>query len=182
MLKQILQTLNAHNFNGAITDEAYSALKDEQSKDVINTLVQVLKARVAKYANGDTPSDPIIDRRPAAVLTVQAGMWKTMTKADQAEVMNTIAKLLEGAAAAMQKPGVSPEMTEQLKQLIATTLSAVSVVAGNNPAQQALAVVAAGATKTNLTAGNAASVIGPVVDEIHKAFPGAGNTQTAKQP
>jgi hypothetical protein len=182
LLDQVVQTLTDQKFAGPITDEAYSALKDEQSKDVISRLIKVFKARAAMYANGDTPPDPIIDRRPASILTVQAGMWKVMNKADQADVMNTIANLLDGAAAALQKPGISAETLEELKQLITTTLSAVSVVAGNNPAFQSLAVVDSGALKTNVTPGNVASVIGPVTQEIRKAFPAGGNTQTAKQP
>jgi hypothetical protein len=184
LLEQIVKTLSDPKikFNGPITDEAYSALKDAQSKEGIDKLVQVFKARVAMYANGDTPPDPIIDRRPASALTVQAGMWKVMTKADQADVMNTIANLLDGAAAAMQKPGISAETLEELKQLITTTLSAASVVAGSSPALQSLAVIVSGSLKTNVTPGNVASVIGPVTQGIRTAFPISGNTQTAKQP
>jgi hypothetical protein len=180
VLKQILQTLSAHNFNGAITDEAYSALKDQVSnKDGFNAALQVFKARVEKYKSGEVPSDPIIERRPAMALTVWAGMFSAMGQADRVEVMNTIAALLEGAAAAMQKPGLSADVTEQLKTLIMTVGNAVKVVADNMNLLP-LSAVSKPLGQQTPNAGNIVSMVAPVVEEIHKAFPAA--TQTAKQP
>jgi hypothetical protein len=178
LIDQIVKTVSEHHLNGTITEEAYNALDGNPAPQVLAALISLFKTRVAAYTNGQVPSEPIADRRPSAILTVQLGAWSKLNATEQTRVMNLVADLLSAAVKAMTQPpaGSPPDTADQLKNLIAKSAEAVVVVANASPSMAALKQAAD--SLRNRTSPTPAAVE-EVVDLIRKAFP---MTQTAKQP
>src|SRR5207248_3285852 len=121
--------------------EAYTALHDtfdvnassaapnpQALQKIIVDLIDIFSARISSYKT-NLPPDPSIDRRPAGWLVTQTGMWKVMTPAQQTQVMNLIAQMLNDAAQAAAAPALPQESFDQLRMLLTESLKAVQVIA-----------------------------------------------------
>ena len=166
LLKEIIPTVKAHKLNGAITDEAYNALQD-QNPIVIRKLMELYDLRAAAYKDG-VPSDPSADKG-ALSLTVQEGAWGKLTPAEQAKVMNRIADVLSASSHALLKDEANGP---QIRVLVKYTCQSVYVVtAKNQPELSAQALAAANKLSDNTPPAVVVQRIDPIVDGVRKAFP-----------
>ncbi len=170
LLGQILDAVQKHNLNGAITDEAYNALRDANNPQVIDTLIKLYKVRVDAYANG-VPPDPYSDRKASGLLTAAVGMWAKLNAAQKTQVMNLIANILEAGAAQYASGKHPPEVMEQLKTLLIDTAKAVVIVAGSTNNKDLDAKAQPAIRISNAKPQDVPEIEKPVVDGVRQAFP-----------
>jgi hypothetical protein len=175
ILKAIIPCVKDHGMNGAITEEAYSAL-DHTFTDAIQATIELYKLRVAGYANNGVPPDPSADWRAAAHLTVQSGMWAKLSDKERQQVMALIRANLEGALATLTKPDASPELQEQTRTALIKEGGAVWVVATGSPPVSDLIIPSKrlSGMSPNSSPDQMSDATKPVISGIQQAFPGTG--------